>query len=62
MFMPDTQSFIVMYILSGNYSIARIGVSHLPLTFLPSPTPHRTPLNLQTGHAPPFLGSPLPLY
>ena len=50
MFMPDTQSF-VMYILSGNYSIVCIGVSHLPLTFLPSPSPHHTPLHLQTGQA-----------
>ena len=52
-----TQSFIVMYILSGNYSIVCIGVSSLPLknitlSFLPSP-----PCPLQSANClspPPF--------
>ena len=61
-----TQSFIVMYILSGNYSIVRIGVSPLPPPQKHHPLilakPPRHPLKSANCAIPPFLGNPLPLY
>ena len=66
MIMPDTQSFIIMYILPGNYSIVCIGFHPNPSKTssslscqAPLPPPPTT-LNLQTVQAP-FLGNPLPL-
>ena len=66
MIMPDTQSFIIMYILPGNYSIVCIGFHPYPSKTSPSLScqvpPPPTTLNLQTVQAPPpFLGNPLPL-
>ena len=52
--MPDTQSFIIMYILSGNYNIVCIGY-HL------SPSKHH-PLFFAKTPPPPFLGPPFALF
>ena len=64
MFMPDTQSFIIMYILSGNYNIVCIGYHPSPSKTSPSlfcQASHTAALNLHTAQAP-FLGNPLALY
>ena len=64
MFMPDTQSFIIMYILSGNYNIVCIGYHPAPSKTSPSlfcQASHTAALNLHTAQAP-VLGNPLALY
>ena len=55
--MPDTQSFIIMYILSGNYNIVCIGYHLSPSKTSPSLFCQASPpatFNLQTAQAPLF--------